>query len=140
METPIILEECHLEAVCALEKKYFSHPWSEEQFLEALHSPHYNLCGYIKENQVLVYLLTSTIDDYCEIINIATDKEHRRKGYAYQVLDYFFKEAGNTHTVLEVRSQNIAAQELYKKFGFTQIHIRKNYYDDDDALVMERSV
>ena len=144
MKTPIIgLEECHIEAVCALEKLCFSSPWSEEQFRDALGASHFHLYGYFANDLLIAYLLVSQIEDYCEIINIATHPNHRKKGYAYQLLEKFFQQSNmiNTQTVLEVRSQNIAAQKLYKKFDFVQIHIRKNYYDDngDDAFVMERA-
>ena len=39
---------------------------------------------------------------------------------------------------LEVRASNQGAQELYKKYGFAQVGIRKGYYTDngEDALVM----
>ena len=39
---------------------------------------------------------------------------------------------------LEVRASNITAQNLYRKLGFQDGGIRKNYYTDDheDALVM----
>jgi [ribosomal protein S18]-alanine N-acetyltransferase len=42
---------------------------------------------------------------------------------------------------LEVRSSNLAAVYLYKKFGFKEAGRRKRYYEDtgEDALVMWRS-
>ena len=37
---------------------------------------------------------------------------------------------------LEVRESNYPAINLYKKFGFTKLAIRKNYYKNEDALLM----
>ena len=39
---------------------------------------------------------------------------------------------------LEVRISNIVAQELYKKYGFQSLGLRKKYYQDtqEDALIM----
>lgn len=39
---------------------------------------------------------------------------------------------------LEVRISNIGAQNLYTKYGFTQVGIRRGYYIDnrEDAIVM----
>ena len=37
---------------------------------------------------------------------------------------------------LEVRISNEKAIELYKTFGFKSVAIRKNYYQNEDALVM----
>ncbi len=39
--------------------------------------------------------------------------------------------------LLEVRADNPRAQELYRRFGFEQIHVRPRYYRDGvDALIM----
>ena len=37
---------------------------------------------------------------------------------------------------LEVRKSNAAARVLYRSFGFTEAFERKNYYGDEDAIVM----
>jgi len=39
---------------------------------------------------------------------------------------------------LEVRENNFSAISLYKKIGFKEINIRKNYYKDtgENALIM----
>ena len=39
---------------------------------------------------------------------------------------------------LEVRLSNHAAQDLYRRFGFVPVGVRKNYYQEtnEDALVM----
>ena len=43
-----------------------------------------------------------------------------------------------TALTLEVRLSNKGAQEMYKRFGFTAVGVRKGYYADtgEDALVM----
>jgi [ribosomal protein S18]-alanine N-acetyltransferase len=45
---------------------------------------------------------------------------------------------GATALTLEVRLSNKAAQEMYRRFGFVPVGIRKGYYADtgEDALVM----
>ncbi|WP_433701940.1 ribosomal protein S18-alanine N-acetyltransferase [Nocardiopsis sp. CA-288880] len=45
---------------------------------------------------------------------------------------------GVTHMFLEVRSDNPRAQDLYKRFGFVQIGVRRGYYNGADAFVMRR--
>ena len=37
---------------------------------------------------------------------------------------------------LEVSSKNKIAINLYTKFGFTQVGLRKNYYKNSDAILM----
>ena len=45
-------------------------------------------------------------------------------------------DSGAGHITLEVRMSNEGAQRLYKRFGFSPVGLRKNYYKDEDALVM----
>jgi len=51
------------------------------------------------------------------------------------------KEHGMTSVLLEVRPSNERALAVYKRYGFTQIGLRKGYYPDannmrEDAIVM----
>ena len=41
---------------------------------------------------------------------------------------------------LEVRVSNEIARNLYKKFGFREVALRKFYYGDEDAILMEKQV
>ena len=41
---------------------------------------------------------------------------------------------------LEVRLSNEIARTLYKKFGFREVALRKFYYGDEDAVLMEKNV
>lgn len=98
----------------------------------------YGICG--ENREIVAYLLCSVIGDYAEILNIATHPDYRKKGLAKKLLAYWlnFDHIRHNQIILEVRSKNTPAINLYTQFGFRQIHIRKNYYEDDDALVMER--
>jgi len=46
--------------------------------------------------------------------------------------------SGGTKSFLEVRSGNLAARALYRKFGYEEVGIRKKYYSDngEDAILM----
>ena len=41
---------------------------------------------------------------------------------------------------LEVRVSNNIAINLYKKFGFREVALRKFYYGDEDGILMEKQV
>ena len=45
-------------------------------------------------------------------------------------------ERGARNLTLEVRMNNQPARDLYQRFGFAPVGLRKNYYRTDDALVM----
>lgn len=141
MDYPVIkLHEKHIQSVAELEKLCFPCPWSEEQFRLALQDKFIELYGICtEEDRIVAYLLCSVIDDYAEILNIAAHPDYRQKGLAKKMLGFWFAlpHIKNAHVVLEVRAKNMPAQNLYTQCGFQQIHVRKNYYGDDDALVME---
>ena len=44
----------------------------------------------------------------------------------------------NKSITLEVNKNNIPALNLYKKFDFNEVAIRKNYYNGVDGILMER--
>ena len=48
------------------------------------------------------------------------------------------KKHGAENVFLEVRANNTAAKELYKKYGFAEIGVRRNYYKNptEDAIIM----
>jgi ribosomal-protein-alanine N-acetyltransferase len=45
-------------------------------------------------------------------------------------------EEGARHITLEVRSENEPARSLYARLGLAPVGVRKDYYGDDDALIL----
>ncbi len=46
----------------------------------------------------------------------------------------------NAETItLEVNKKNLPALNLYKRYGFYQIGLRKKYYNEEDAILLEKS-
>lgn len=78
-----------------------------------------------------------------EIVTIAVAREHRRRGIGAQLLADLITLAERepaTSLFLEVRSHDQATQDLYLRHGFTAVGFRRNYYKDDDAVVMRRDL
>ncbi|HAT15372.1 MAG TPA: ribosomal-protein-alanine N-acetyltransferase, partial [Microcoleaceae bacterium UBA11344] len=78
------------------------------------------------------------------IIMLAIHPSFQRQGLGQALLWALLKSACDRQlerSTLEVRSSNLAAVDLYKKFGFKEAGRRKRYYEDtgEDALVMWRS-
>jgi ribosomal-protein-alanine N-acetyltransferase len=65
----------------------------------------------------------------------------RRKGIAARLLGHVMHRAMNQGLLtacLEVRVSNVAAVDLYHRFGFSRKGLRRAYYHDgEDALLME---
>lgn len=81
------------------------------------------------------------LSDESHITNIAVRKMYQRQGIGELLLiatiDLTMKLKASIMT-LEVRASNIAAQNLYSKYGFTQVGVRRAYYLDnrEDGILM----
>ncbi|HSW50909.1 MAG TPA: GNAT family N-acetyltransferase [Bryobacteraceae bacterium] len=76
-------------------------------------------------------------DGEFEILNLAVATESRRQGVAAALVGEAL--AGIRGSVfLEVRASNLAARNLYEKFGFSLSGLRRDYYTDppEDGIVM----
>lgn len=97
-----------------------------------------SLFVYVDDNIVKGFIHIEDHFDFIDIINIAVDKNYQHEGIGSKLLEYVINL--NKRIILEVRSSNTNAIKLYTKYGFKNINIRKNYYGNEDAIVMERSI
>jgi [ribosomal protein S18]-alanine N-acetyltransferase len=79
--------------------------------------------------------------DEAHIINVAVKENYRRKGIGELLIISSIDLALLLHATmltLEVRVSNTPAQNLYTKYGFDQVGLRRNYYTDnkEDAILM----
>lgn len=77
--------------------------------------------------------------DIIDLLNIIVKPEYRNHRIGSVLLKYIIDNKKDKKIMLEVRSKNINAIKLYQKYDFKIINIRKNYYKDDDAVIMERN-
>lgn len=74
-----------------------------------------------------------------EILTIAVAARARRQGIGSVLLERLVeiaREHEAENIFLEVRASDRGPQRLYERAGFVAVGRRKNYYSDDDALVM----
>lgn len=128
-------------AVAALDRACFSVPWSAQSFREEMENA---LAVYFvawKDGELAGYCGFWQVADEGHITNVAVLERFRRQGVGggliAQMEDYAGK-AGLGLMTLEVRKSNQAAIGLYKKYGFSVIGERKNYYREptENALIM----
>ena len=79
--------------------------------------------------------------DEAHVTSIASDKEHRHQGIGEALLINLIELAITKHArivTLEARVSNLVAQNLYYKFSFDKLGVRKAYYLDnkEDAVIM----
>ena len=99
-------------------------------------NPYGHFLVYKKENTIIGYLYYSLIYDRIEINQIEVSEEERRKGIASKLIEYLIKD--NLSITLEVKKTNVAAINLYKKYGFKEVAVRNGYYNGIDGILMEK--
>jgi ribosomal-protein-alanine N-acetyltransferase len=87
-------------------------------------------------------LMIWRILDEAHIATIATHPDFRRKGIGEHLMIVALlsaRDEGARHAFLEVRAGNLAAQLMYKKYGFIVAGTRPRYYKDnyEDAILMD---
>jgi polysaccharide biosynthesis protein PslH len=87
----------------------------------------YDCTVAVFEGGVAGFLVTrSTAPGEREILNLAVDPQHRRRGIAMRLIEQELSRAGTWF--LEVRESNAAAIELYQMLGFRVAGRREGYY------------
>ncbi len=132
----------HLRSVVRIESQVYPRPWSHSLFVSELAlrgSRSYVVAKVGREVVGYAGLMMSLTDGH--VTTIAVDPTWHRHGIGTRLLLTLVYEAIDRHATamtLEVRLSNRAAQEMYKRFGFTAVGVRKGYYGDtgEDALVM----
>ena len=94
-----------------------------------------------RDKEVVGAISYSIIYERAEINYIAVSLEYREHGIASRLLDYALSDmikSAVSSVSLEVETDNIAAINLYLKYGFIKKAIRKNYYGNNDGYLMVR--
>lgn len=95
------------------------------------------LYGYEQDNQILGFIQIQNSFGDVDIINIAVNSEYQHQGIGQLLVNYVIDEIKPKKIMLEVRASNNKAINFYQKIGFQEIHRRKNYYGNEDAIIME---
>lgn len=116
--------------------------WLPEKYQEIieLNIPMIVICN--RDNTTLVAFIVYIIFmDELRILNIGVDKFYTRNGLATRLLEITFsnaREQNCRYALLEVKTNNIDAINLYIKLGFVCLCIRKMYYEDrSNAYLMQ---
>lgn len=84
--------------------------------------------------QILGYIIYSP-DGH--IISIAVHPHHRRKRIGKELLQRAMEVPHVKKVWAEVRRSNLGAQAFYFRMGFQMVGMVKNYYGNEDALIVQ---
>lgn len=125
----------HIEKVC------FGNKWTPTSFDRELDNKNTFYFVAWVDDKVVGYAGYWLILEEAHVTSVGVLPEYRRMGLSkllmFALLDHCIEKDVKWVT-LEVKEDNIAAQELYKKLGFKTLGRRKKYYQDDnkDAFIM----
>jgi ribosomal-protein-alanine N-acetyltransferase len=136
----MILED--VPSVIELDQKSFSLPWPERSFRFELTVNPASRCWVAElEGKIVGMIVVWLVVDEAHVATIATHPDFRRKGIGTKLLSHALRQMideGARSSFLEVREQNVGAQEMYRKFGYEVSGRRPRYYRDnnEDAILM----
>jgi ribosomal-protein-alanine N-acetyltransferase len=120
-----------IPSVLSIEERNSDYPWSQSRFITSIENSS-NLCYCLSQNgKTIGYLIAMLAGDTADILNIGIDPDFKMQGYGTALLNHLIEELNKRNIfeiLLEVRAGNKSAIQFYKKQGFKEISIRKNYY------------
>lgn len=113
----------------------------DDLFNEEINTKEFNIVYVYEENEEIKgFIEIEKHFEIIDIVNISTNINYKRSGIATELVNYVINNNDVEKIMLEVRESNESAINFYKKNDFKEIHIRKNYYGNEDAIIMERIV
>ena len=137
------MDKLHVRQVAELEKICFNDPWSENSIASELNNKLSLWYVAVEDEQVVGYVGSQTVLGETDMMNIAVHPDHRKHGIATQLIETLIQgliEQNSHSLMLEVRDSNEAAKTLYRKLGFDEVGVRKNYYRNprENALILRK--
>jgi ribosomal-protein-alanine N-acetyltransferase len=132
-----------LDAVLQIEQQVHSFPWTRGMFSDSLFNGY--ICKvYETEREIVGYAVLMPALDEVHLLDISIASMFQRKGFGNILMNKINELSTSlefSRMLLEVRRSNIAANALYRKAGFKEIGVRRDYYPAqngrEDAIVME---
>lgn len=148
---PMVVDD--IDAVHALERSVFPHPWSRANFVDSLSSGYD--CWVLREaaqdngeGALAGYFLLMYALDEAHLLDVAVAGQRHGTGLGRYLLDRIAARArdqGMESILLEVRPSNERALHVYRRYGYQEIGRRKGYYPAhegrrEDAIMMRMAL
>jgi ribosomal-protein-alanine N-acetyltransferase len=132
-----------LDAVMAIEREAYGLPWTPGNFADSIRSGYQALLR-LQHGQLVGYLVAMAGVAEVHLLNLTVAPAQQGRGHGRAMLEGLAAQARAQHADtlwLEVRHGNHRAQDLYRRFGFEIVGVRKRYYPApgggrEDAIVM----
>jgi [ribosomal protein S18]-alanine N-acetyltransferase len=132
-----------IESIIVIELESFLNPWGIENYIHEFKIPFAYIFVAENNNNVIGFADLWFVDDEIHLNKIAVSSPYRRHGIAGGLISFIlnkYDSLGIRKILLEVREKNSEARSFYKKLGFRENGFRKNYYPDDNAILIEKDI
>jgi len=126
-----LMTDVDLAGIAELAQSVDPYAWNREQFRGCLLGAHYRNWVLEQAGSIIGFLIVIALEDEYELVNLAIAKSHQHQGFGKKLMAHLFQQSHEQKMAsiwLEVRESNIPALQLYKKCGFIQTGIRRDYY------------
>jgi ribosomal-protein-alanine N-acetyltransferase len=132
-----------LDGVMAIEQLAYEFPWTRGNFIDAL-AAGYDARLLCRGDEVIGYFIVMGGVDEMHLLNLTVAPAEHGQGHGRLMLGEIVTQCSRAAAQklwLEVRGTNTRARAIYRRFGFTEIGLRKGYYpaahgQREDAIVM----
>jgi len=137
-----------LDEICRLNRRCFKkgENYNKQTLTYLLSEPNtLSYCITTTNNEMVAFIFaTSNVDGTGHITTVGVAPEHRRRGLAQKLLvhaEAAMQRRKISVIRLEVRITNVAAQSLYRQFGYATVQRLENYYNNgEDGFLMVKSL
>lgn len=137
------MQVADVEAVLAIERRAYEFPWTRGNFVDSLAAGYLARCLRGADGALLGYFLAMQGVGELHLLNITVAPEVQGRGLARHMLDALQALAqplGCEQIWLEVRQSNARARQVYLRYGFAEVGLRRAYYPAaqgrEDAVLM----
>jgi [ribosomal protein S18]-alanine N-acetyltransferase len=120
-----------LDDVLAIEAESYDFPWTRGNFIDSLAANYFARVLHGEHGELLGYLVAMEGVDELHLLNITVSPRARHCGHAVFMLDElvaFARSRDAQQLWLEVRESNQRARNIYERYGFRQVGLRRAYY------------
>lgn len=138
------MENKDLDIIESIERDLYKKPWNKAQYQYELENNEFSYLFVLEHEGVIVgYYGFWVMFENVDLTKVSIRKEFQRLKLSHVLLDDCIKRVELLECEkinLEVRVDNYKAINLYRKHGFKELMVRKDYYcKGEDALIMVRS-
>lgn len=139
MTTVRVMAVEDLDKVMEIEVSTYTQPWTRGIFITELEADARTYLVAEHDSTIIGYGGLMQVGEDAHVTTLVSVRSQRVKAVGTRLMLALVAkglEDGAQQLTLEVRASNRRARDFYGKFGMAPVGVRKNYYRDEDALIM----